>query len=93
MAQEVDADDVEMGSELLSDLLPPVQGGREPVKQDDRPSRTRAILAHLEVPAREVDDPSDVGLRVLRLVVRDDRVQRQQSRNDDDKCEDDSAHA
>ena len=40
----------------------------------------RAVLAHLEVAARQVDDAPDVGVAGLGLPVRHDRVDRQQRR-------------
>ena len=65
--EQVEADHAVVARKRGRHLVPPVERAGEPVQQHHGRRVPRAVLAHLEVAARQVDDAPGVGVRRLGL--------------------------
>ena len=78
--EQVEPDHVVVARERGRHLVPPADRAGEAVQHHDGGGVPRAVLTHLEVATRQVDDAPGVGARRLGVAIRHDRVHREQRR-------------
>jgi hypothetical protein len=75
--------------QIRHEAIPPVEGARLPVDEDDRGSAPVAVLADLKIPARQVQHVTGIGLRLFRCPILEQLVDAEEDNGDQQEGSDD----